>query len=359
MKLNRETLLQQLEKAYSAIALNPIVPHYSYFKISKEHDGLKGSVQAYNGLVLVNTELFEDIGQDCAIPAEPFIKLLRSLGDEEVELVFEGDEVKVKTDTVKGTFTILDETPIKSISISGHLITDEQIIQDLLNGLNICRLYVSKDQTSGPLRGVRIDGDKLIATDRYRIIVWKLDSSIPVNCSIPLKFIDIVLKNRDEIKEFLFVKDDGFTAILNGGTQVSTLLLSGEYRDVLEYFPTSDSSFKEIKFTDEMSNAMERHVTFLSRIDLIDKEISVRILKDKCITESTDKSLGSLVDEISIESEEDLDIEFFVNPIFLKDIVNVCSCFKYYDESGMIVLEADKLSEPDKLRYLTQVRENK
>jgi len=355
MKLNREKLLQQLEGVYAAVALNPIVPHYSYFKIS---DGVSGNqLQAFNGQVLVNTQLVESIGVDCAIPAEPFIKLLRSLEDKEVELVFEGSEVKVKTDAVKGTFTILDEISIKTISISGDLISDKQIIQDLLNGLSICRLYVSKDQTSGPMRGVRIDGDKLIATDRYRVIVWKLDDSIPVNCSIPLKFIDIVLKNRDEVKEFFFTKDEGFSAILNDGTQISALLLSGDYPDVLQYFPTS-GSFKKIKFTNEMASAMERHVTFISRVDLIDKEISVQILKDKCITKSKDKSLGSLVEEISITSEEDLNIEFFVNPVFLKDIVIICSCFKYYDESGLIVLEADKLSDPDKLRYLTQVREN-
>lgn len=366
MKLNREKLLEQLEKAYPAIALNPIVPHYGYFKISKERDGLRGSIQAYNGLVLVNVQLVEDIGHDCVVPAESFIKLLRSLEDEEVELIFEEDEVKIKTNAVKGTFTVLDETSLKTISISGTIISDEQALQDLMEGLKVCRIYASKDQTSGPMRGVKIDEDKIIATDRYRVVVWRLDNHIPVNCCIPLKFIDIVLKNRDEIKEFLFVEDDNFTAILNDGTQISTMLLKGEYPNVLQYFPTS-GSFKEIKFTDSIesvsavgiSNAIERHVTFLSRVDLIDKEITVQILKGKCITKSKDKELGSLVDEVDILSEEDLDIEFLVNPVFLKDIIGACSCFKYYDESGLILLEADKLSKPDKLQYLTQVRENK
>jgi len=356
MKLNRETLLQQLERAYPAIALNPIVPHYSYFKISKGHDGLKGSVQAFNGLVLVNAQIVEDVEYDCAIPAEPFIKLLRSLEDDEVELIFKGTEVKVKTDAVKGTFTILDEIHKKTISLSGDLVSDKEIIQDLINGLNICRLYVSKDQTSGPMRGVRIDGDKLIATDRYRVVVWKLDNDIPVNCSIPPKFIDIVLKNKEQIKELFLAKGE-FTVILNDGTWISTLLLSGDYPNVLQYFPTSDN-YKRIKFTDEISSAIERHVTFLSRVDLIDKEISVQILKDKCVTKSKDNSLGSLVDEVNIISKEDLNIEFFVNPVFLKDVVDICSCFKYYEESGLIILESDKLSESDKLRYLTQVREN-
>jgi len=358
MKLNRETLLQKLEIAYSAIALNPIIPHYSYFKIANKGDDLGDCLQAFDGLVMINTWLAEDIGVGCAIPAEPFLKLLRSLEDEEVELDFEKDKVKVKTDEVKGTFTVLDEVPVKEVTLSNNFIEDRDIIRDLIKGLSICRLYVSKDQTSGPIRGVMIDEDKLIATDRYRVIVWKLDKSVPANCSIPPKFIDIMSKNAGEVKRIVFNTNDGLTAILNDGTQISTSILSGEYPNVLQYFPTSDS-FIKIKFPDTMDSVIERQITFLSRVDLIDKEISVRILNDRCITESKAKDLGSLIDEVNVEGDFDnIDIEFFVNPVFLKDIVNTCSYFKYYDENGLIILEADKLSNPDKLRYLTQAREN-
>lgn len=358
MKVNRQKFLEQLEAAYPAIAPNPIVPHYSYFKISERSTGLGDRIQAFDGTIVINvpTEVSLNLGHDCAIPAESFLKLLRSLDDEEIELTFQKDKLKVVTDEVQGTFTILDKTTIKQISISGTLISDKEAIQDLLSGFKVCRLYASKDQTAGPMRGVKIDEDKLIATDRYRVIIWRLDNSIPVKCSIPLKFIDIVLKNKDDIKELLLTQE-GFTAILNAGTVISTMLLAGEYPDVLKYFP-AEGSFKSIKFTDEIAAAIERHVTFLSQVDLIDKEIWVQILKDKCITKSKVKDERSLVDEVNITSDEDLNIEFLVNPVFLKDIVNICSCFKYYPAIGIMVLEADKLSKSDKLQYLTQVREN-
>lgn len=363
MKLNREKLLEQLELIYPAIALNPIVPHYGYFKIVS-HSGadVKDLVHAYNGLVVARTQLVEDIGHTFAIPAEPFLKLLRSLEDEEIELVFKDDEVKVRTNTTKGIFTILDETPNQTISISGELISDKAVIQDLVEGFNLCRMYASKDQTSGPMRGVKISGDKMIATDRYRVVVWRFDNSSPIDCVVPLKFIDMVLKNKDKIREFLFVKDDNFSVILNDHAIVSTKLLSGDYPDVIQYFPASMSA-NEIKFTNEMSTAIERHISFLSRVDLIDKEISVQILNDKCITRSEDKQSGgevtrTLVDEVEVVSDGEINIEFLVNPVFLKDIIGICSCFKYYDESGLMVLEADKLSRPDKIQYLTQVREN-
>ena len=103
MKLNRQNFLERLEMVYPAIAANPVVAHYSYFKISKGKTDVIDRLQAFNGVVLIETQLDEGIENACAIPAEPFLKLLRSLTDKEIELIFKKDEVKVKAKTIKGT----------------------------------------------------------------------------------------------------------------------------------------------------------------------------------------------------------------------------------------------------------------
>ncbi len=351
MKLNREKLLEQLEKVYPAIALNPIVPHYSYFKI------FKNILQGWNGRVLISTTLLEGIEKDCGIPAESFLKLLRSLEDDQIELIFDGDEVKVRTNRVKGTFQVLKDVSLKEATMSNTIIEDEKDIQDLIKGLRICRMYVSKDQTAGPVRGVMIDKDILIATDRFRVVEWRLENTIPISCSVSPKFVDIIVKHREEIEKLSFTKlKEGkeLSAILKDGTIVSTTGISGEYPDVLKYFPAT-GEYEEIRFPAEIFDVMERHVTFLSHVDLIDKESIIQISGNEATITSKDKLLegtkNTLVDEIEISSSGEGKVEITVNPMFLKDIIGLCPYFKYYDTMGLILLEADKL------RYVTQVRE--
>lgn len=356
MKLNRQNFLERLEMVYPAIAANPVVAHYAYFKISKGKTDAIDRLQAFNGVVLIETQLDEGIENACAIPAEPFLKLLRSLTDKEIELIFKKDEVKVKAKTIKGTFTILDEVPVKDMPISNSPIDEEEILKDLIEGFKACALYVNKDKTAGPSRGVRVDKNIVAGTDSFRVVIYRLDKSLSFTCSIPLKFINEVLRNQSEIKAIDYVEDMCITATLNDGTQIGSSVLLGEYPPILEYFPTSNNYVKVEFIDEEMLLAMERHVTFLSRIDLINKEINVHILNDKCITKSKDELVGELIDEASVVSDDpEVDISFPINPIYLKNIVGTCSCFKYFSEHGLVLLEADKLSMPDKIQYLTQI----
>lgn len=349
MKLNRQSFLDKLELVYPAIATNPVVAHYSYFKITKGSTDAIDRLQAYNGLVIIETKLVEGMEHPCAIPAEPFIKLLRSLNDEEIELIFKADEVKVKAKTIKGKFTILDEVPVSDIPISDSPIEDKAILDDLLDGFKACALYVNKDKTSGPSRGVRVDKGDVVGTDSFRVALYQLENPVSFTCSIPTKFTDIVLKKRDELKLLSYIEDEGFAAVLNDGTLIGTKVMLGEYPPYPDYFPTSDDYVK-VEFVDEeMLLAMDRHITFLSRLDLINKEINVHIIGDKCITTSKDELVGELIDEASISSDEELNVEFPINPIYLKNIVGVCSCFKYFPEMGLVLLEADKI------RYITQI----
>lgn len=349
MKLNRQDFLDKLELVYPAIATNPVVAHYSYFKITKGSTDAIDRLQAHNGLVIIETILVEGIEHTCAIPAEPFIKLLRSLDDEEIELIFKVDEVKVKAKTVKGKFTILDEVPVNDIPISDNPIEDKVMLNDLFEGFKACSLYVNKDKTSGSSRGVRIDKGNVVGTDGFRVALYQLEKPFSFTCSVPTKFIDIVLKKRDELNLLSYIEEEGFVAVLNDGTQIGTKVLLGEYPPYLDYFPDSDDYVK-MNFVDkEMFFAMDRHINFLSRLDLIDKEIQVHIIGDKIITTSKDELVGELIDEASISSDEELDVEFPINPIYLRNIVNVCSCFKYFTEMGLILLEADKI------RYITQI----
>jgi len=341
MKVNRTNFVKVLEKVAPALGFNVLVPEFQNFQF----DGVK--VQATDGALVIEAVLPEDTGLKCAVPGAPFLHLLRSLTDKEIQLIYEDGTLKVRTNKVKGVFTTLAVNIKKIINVS----TTERLehFSDILQGLSYCRFGVSKDETLGSCCGVQINNNVIFGTDRYRIIKWSLEKSYPIECSIPPKFIEVILRSRSEITALFYIKNSVFGALLKDGVYISTPILSGDYPDLLKYFPTSDN-YREVKLVSDLGDILERHTDFLKNVNSVDKEISIRVLKNKCIITSTDVELGMLSEELEVVSDEEKEVEFNVNPVFLRDIVQECSGFKYYIDKRVILFEADHL------KYLVQTR---
>jgi len=342
MKVNRASLIECLEKVIPALGINVLVPEFQYLQFDKR------IVQATDGALIINTTLPEgsDYGS-FAVPGRPFYDLLRNLDKEEVDLIVEDNKLKVKTNKIEGTFIILDKVNLISVDTPDSLVLLEDF-PNFIQGLNYCRFGVSKDETLGSLCGVKVKENLLLSSDRYRITKWNLNNSLSFKCSLPIKFIDILLKNKDEIQEMGYSKNNTFVVVLRDGTSIITAVLIGLYPDLLQYFPTSE--YREIEFVDDQKDALEKHISFLKNVNLVDKEIDIKISKNKCVLTSRDKELGTLIEEVEISSSNSSEIEFSANPIFLKDIMEICSSFKYYVEAGLILFETDNL------QYLAQVR---
>lgn len=347
MKVNLKKFVEVLEKVLPALGAGGLVPEYKCFHI----DGKE--IWATDGTLVINSSFDLDTELECSVYGAPFLHLLRSLDVEEVDLIHKDGELKVVTDKVKGVFTTLSSTDVKKNVASEKDIVISEDYTDLIKGLSLCRYSVSKDETLGPLCGVMIEGGTLLSSDRYRIALYKLKEKYPVKCSLPLKFVSVMIKNKDGIDSMSYIPDDRFTIVLTDGTRISTLILVGEHPDLLKYFPSGLTSRKEVTLVDSMSDVLERHISFLGSVDPVDKEILVKIGNNECMFVSVDKELGTLAEEVEVQTslEEDQEIEFSINPIFLREVSRLCPGFNYYVEEKIVLFEVDGL------RYLVQTRE--
>jgi hypothetical protein len=346
MKMNRKNLVNSLEKVYPVVGVNVLVPEFQCFQF-------KGKiVQAYDGIMRIHTELPEDTEFECGVPGAPILSLLRSLAEEEVELVQSESSILVKAGGLKGSFTIQKSIDVRDIEIPQLVYDDKSKIEDIVEGLNFCRLAVSKDETAGPICGVMINKDTLLSTDRYRIACWSLGSSFDgLVCILPLKLISIMIKNRHEISAIGYDKEsNSFVVLLEDGTRIASSTYEGEYRDVLQYFPATGSPFVEIKFISGLGDVLERHTIFLANVNPIDKEIVLEVCKNKCTVISKNAELGELVEELEITENLNSNFTFNVNPVFLKDVSGVCSSIKYFPDTGLTLVEKGSL------RYLLQTK---
>jgi len=345
MKVNRVELINVLEKVAPALGFNALVPEFQCFQI------YGNKVQVTDGAMLAEATLPIDLGFTCAVIGGPFLNLLKGLEEEYIELLYEDDNIVVKTNKVKGTFAVSSAVGIKEIPQHKSHIISSGSLPDLIEGFAFCKDSVSKDATSGPCQGVGIRRTHLFSTNRFRIASWELVRGLSFECSVPLKFVDVVEKNQENTLQLYYAEPEKtLVMILQDGTSFSSSVFSGEYPDLEQYFPTKDS-FEQIEFSGEVVSTIDRHISFLSRIDMIDKEVDIKILGSKCSLESKDAELGSLVEEVDVVNKNNCEVQFRVNPMFLKGVVDKFLAIKYYKEKGLILFGGDKM------RYLIQDRE--
>jgi len=353
MKINRAELVRCLDRVYPAVGINVLVPKFQSFIFHGTH------VQATDGAFWIVTPLPDGVNLNFSVSAEAFYNLLKKMSHETIELSVEEGEVLVCAPKVKSRFTIWRSEPWEFPNLKNPLSLD--ILDDLIQGLNFCRLGVSKDETLGPLCGVKVKSDTLWACDRHRILRWNLETSSGMDCSIPVKFLENLIKIRDNIVKmgFLSIKENGggfLVVYLDDGSVIWGATLEGEYRDLEAFFP-DEGQEETISLPSEFPDVIDRHITFLKDVPAVDKEVVFKITEDTCDTFSQKVTTGNRVDRdlsqsSSLESSRQGrdGFEFRINPLFLSDAMGVCWKFKYFPNSTVVLFETDKLS------YLVQTR---
>jgi DNA polymerase III sliding clamp (beta) subunit (PCNA family) len=157
MKVNRKQLVESLELVYPAVGISAFVPEFQNFRF------YNNKVQTTDGVMKIETVLPDEMNLRCSVPAAPFLHLLKSLDEDEIELSLDKNELSVITDKIEGTFATapIDKFNLVVIPVGAtHSIYHESLI----DGFKFCRYGISKDQTLGPLCGVRLDAKSLFSS---------------------------------------------------------------------------------------------------------------------------------------------------------------------------------------------------
>jgi hypothetical protein len=342
MKVNRLDLLASLDAVRPAVGINALVPKYQTFNFCK------GRVQATNGAMWINAPLPEGWDTDMTVVAEPFYRLISSMSQEQVTFELQDTGLVVSAGRVKGEFVVGDavDPPLPAVN---NILSQEQL-GDLLQGLDFCQYGASRDETMGTMCGVKVKDDSVWATDRYRILHRQLKSSIGIDCSIPVQLVQYLLKVKNDIEAFDFHSGENSSGVLylklEDDVYVWGYTLTGEYRDLSQFFPKDDSG-ELIELPSEFVGAIEKHLSFIREVPTVDKAVLFTIGVDSCTTFSQKLSSISevertLSEEITLSSSRSGEsFQFRINPVLLKDAMGVCWKFKFFPDATVVLFETE------------------
>lgn len=353
MKVVRKDLLNCLDKVMQVISS----------KAAPDNQKLKfyGSrVQATNGSIWVDAALPEGmIELKVHIDAEPFYNLIRKLTSSELDLVVKGGVLQVLAKDLEGEFTVYEYSSPIDMSEKVFVEIKVEDLNNLIDGLRFCRLGACKDETAGPICGIKIQKNELFSCDRYRILNWKLKSNLNLECTIPVKLAELLHSFRGEIAEVWFSpgseQSGVFRIQVQDGTIIWATTIEGVYKDLTAFFPTEEHS-ETVELSDNFPAILDRHVALLKGVSGEDLEILFKVEKNHALTQSFKLTIGGekerdLKEDVALKNERTGEpFEFCVNPMLLKDVVGLCLGFKYYKESSIVLFATENF------RYLLKTR---
>jgi DNA polymerase III sliding clamp (beta) subunit (PCNA family) len=344
MKINRQEWIERLTKLYVAVSPSTISPAYSCFLFSG------GKITTSNGVITMSTATAIIPKEGKYVPAGHLMKLLNSLPDEEVELIFEENILKIRTNRLKGKLTTVSEEvtkqkqpKLKAVNIGSY--------PDFIEGITFCKTVSSEDLTTGALCGVHLEDNLVLGSDRYRIFTWKRNDYIAerITCTLPVIFIDILSKYKEEIRELTFYVHKSFevdhvNVVLNDSTIIKSIVLPGKYPDLVQYFPKNSNKHIVIPFNDEFIQAVNRQANFLSNIAAVDRELDISIKGSSCKFRVVNSTYGTLEEEIDMDVlDETITADIRINPALitnaLNDVIDDQRKIVYYPEINLLMVE--------------------
>jgi DNA polymerase III sliding clamp (beta) subunit (PCNA family) len=306
----------------------------------------EGVVRANNGSIGIASKL--ETGVRCCVAGRKFYSILGSLRAEEVELIHEGDNLKVVADGFEADIIAdsLESYPIMVRPVEKLT----SIPRDLYDGISLVRFSVSKDAMRPELCGISIKGDMIFAADGYRAtkakIVTKLDKYVLIHPTV----VDLMLKRQD-VTKYNITDNWIHLGLEDERVIISCSLLGYEYPDISGAFK-DEVGLEEIPMPKGFKDVVKRSCITMEGIFLLDKMVNListgKVLKLK----SKSTRFGSVTETLKLENPL-MEFNVNVNPVFLQESVrlgakvyydplNICLKFKMENFEHVVVVESEK-----------------
>jgi len=323
MKINRQDLLKILEKPSSIIKTNQLVPEYSHFIF---YDSM---IYVSNGNILVSSKSnLTTIEDNFQIPSKLFLTFLKNLKEDSLNLTVEESKLIIETGSIVSSFAIIaiDTRPESSSLKNAKKYLD---IDRFIKGLTFCRQVIA-EESNEVLLNIHITNDHMFSTDRYRILKVKLQETFDgVDYSIPVSFVDMLLKYQKQIMEIYYTSKEISVKFKDGSTVFSSVFLE-EYRDVSSYFPDPIKDFYiPLEFKTDLSEVIFRHSEYLKDMLSMDRKTKFSIEQNICTLTTSLNDQGNMVEILELVTSVE-PCSFSLNTSYLTELFKNCSKFRYY-----------------------------
>lgn len=306
MTVNRKKLIQDLESVKKGLATKDLIEQSTSF-IFKD-----GKVLTYNDEIFAMTETELDIVG--AIEADPLLKLLHKVKDDELKIEQDDKELKIKGKRFSSGIAVDTDIriPIDEIELPSKL---SKLEDDFSNAAKLACLTASTSLHEPLLTCVHIYNNKIESCDNDRITICTLEQEFDFDILVPAKnLLEICKENLTKI----YADDSWIHFKTDDDVFLSTRLYNESYVDLEQFIPKDKG--KVIKFPKDTQEIIDRADIFSKDITSQEKVLYVQI-NNKKFQIITHNNQGWFKERAKIDF--DAELYFSLNTEFLKDVLKI------------------------------------
>lgn len=335
IKLSKNDFIYVIDLISGVAKENKIRPIISGILIEAENNQLKFTGTDLEQTIVINIDGEIIIPGKIVLDHRECIEYIKLV--EEEEIIIETEENMIKINNAKFSTFNYEEYPVINIEEGEKIIFNRL---EFLNSIKKVNFASSKDMSNLAITGIRVDNDKIVATDTYRMIVdevkkTNITKTIPFNSVVNL--IKILEKNGD--KEINILNYDHFGIEINNIKYITRIidLSFPDYNSIIQN--TINSNTNEIHINSK---------NFLKTLKKVNTVVSKNIeyknaakfeikLKEVVITGFNQKS--KIKEKQDITNINGIEIETSLNVKFLMEyIIN--------SEKEVTIIKFDEFNKP-------------
>ena len=344
--MKRKTLLDALEKLFPAVASKPIVEEMGCFRFAGPE------LRSTDGMLAIRVTMDEDSGLHCLIHAEHILKLLRSMTDEDIDLAIDGESLRVQGKKLRGNYTIskAEDTMLDTVSFDADEWQD--VPKGLLKGIHLCAFAASKDATRGALCGVCLRGNRVLASDAFRIAQYVVDGAGDLSAKVGAGGVCLrpalcrqLRRHGDKLAKWAVRDDTVLFTSEDGSVAIASKLFPSEFPDAEGWVKKADDLKASCVFPEATAEAVRRHLEQMADVDDDSRQVRVSLAGKEVKITSKDGVTYELEDTLEMETAADKPLAFAVHPAYLLDILDRTRRMHYGDaDQKMVAFKAEPLT---------------
>uniref|UniRef100_A0A6M3KXV3 Putative DNA polymerase n=1 Tax=viral metagenome TaxID=1070528 RepID=A0A6M3KXV3_9ZZZZ len=317
MKVNKQTFKQVLGKLKPALSKNHVI------KESGQIIFEGGYLIAFDGETAIHLPFKSDF-KGVGVSADKLLPLVDKSAGSEITLEAEGGVVKFKCGRVKAELSTVSIAPL-DVTGGLHEIEWVGLPEGFLKAIKFCSLSASKDISKGMLCSVRVESDRLVATDAYRLTVQKLKQAIDIERVVYIPSFKIA-----DVITFAPTKFDIGKASMHFSTGAGEVITISAIEPQGVY-PDFEAILKDCK-GDSITLPKDALIRTIERAEIFAEEIpgnskwhtlNIEIGGGKLICRG-EGGEGKIEEGIRVEDKA-FETSFKINSAFFKEALSMCN----------------------------------
>lgn len=307
-EIKRTNLQSALEIVKPGLANKEIIEQSTAFAF------LGDRVVTYNDEISISHPVENMLDVVGAVQAEELYKYLNRIKSETIETKLVENELRIITPTGRAGLVLHEEVklPLDEIGAIGRW---KKLPKDFKDALKYTIATTSSDMSNAILTCINITKEGIIeSSDNFQLTRYETAGVLPTYL-LPARTAQILV--RYNIMEVARGSRGWVHFRTDADTIISCRIFEEEFPDISFLL---DVEGMEVEFPKEMHEIVERAEIFAKRDFSFDEFITV-VLDDKKLILRSQSDAGWFEESIDLEHTVEHDIQFNINPTFLKNIL--------------------------------------